>query len=65
MQRLREHAARMHGEGLAQPSFQCNQCGRDFISNSAYKLHMRKFHDVIITEEDEEDDEEDAVQVDL
>ena len=65
MQRLREHAARMHGDGLAQPSFQCNQCGRDFISNSAYKLHMRKFHDVIITEEDEEDEEEDAVQVDL
>ena len=52
MQRLREHSARMHGDGLVPPSHTCPECGRDFITTSAYKLHMRKFHSVIITEDD-------------
>ena len=52
MQRLREHSARMHGDGLVPPSHTCPECGRDFITTSAYKLHMRKFHSVIITEND-------------
>ena len=52
MQRLREHSARMHGDGLVQPAHTCAECGREFITTSAYKLHMRKFHSVIITEED-------------
>ena len=52
MQRLREHSARMHGDGLVQPAHTCAECGREFITTSAYKLHMRKFHSVIITDED-------------
>jgi KRAB domain-containing zinc finger protein len=57
MQRLREHSARMHGDGLVQPSHTCDECGRDFITSGAWKLHMRKFHSVHITEEQEEEEE--------
>ena len=37
---------------LVQPARTCAECGREFITTSAYKLHMRKFHSVIITDED-------------
>ena len=55
MQRLREHSARMHGDGLVPPNHSCSECGRDFITSGAWKLHMRKFHSVIITEENIEE----------
>ena len=55
MQRLREHSARMHGDGLVPPNHSCSECKRDFITSGAFKLHMRKFHSVIITEENIEE----------
>ena len=36
MQRLREHSARMHGDGLVPPSHSCSECGRDFITSGMY-----------------------------
>lgn len=54
VQRLREHSLRIHGDSLVDHEFSCGECGREFITNSAYKLHMRKYHSIIITENDSE-----------
>lgn len=51
MQRLREHSARIHGDALVNPNHTCSECGREFITTGAWKLHMRKFHDIVVTEE--------------
>ncbi len=52
LQRLREHQARMHGEGASGTTYSCDECDRTFLTGAQYKLHMRKFHDIILTEDD-------------
>lgn len=54
IQRLREHSQRIHGDALVEYPHTCAECGREFITNGAYKLHMRKFHSIIVTEEDQD-----------
>ena len=39
MQRLREHSARMHGDGLVPPSHSCSECGRDFITSGMFRTY--------------------------